>query len=66
MRNMGMTDRVVRLLTAVVIATAWRLGYLDGPAATALGIVALAVLVTSLVGVCPAYLPFHFSTRRRG
>jgi hypothetical protein len=31
-----------------------------------LGIVAVAFLVTSLVGWCPSYLPFGLSTRKAG
>lgn len=64
MKNMGMMDRVVRLAIVAIIAAAYAFGYLDGAVATALGVVAVAFLLTGLVGTCPIYMPFGFSTRR--
>jgi uncharacterized membrane protein YkgB len=63
-KNMGATDRVVRLLVVVVIAVLYYMGQLTGLAATILGIVAVAFLITSIVGWCPGYLPFGVSTRK--
>jgi len=63
-RNMGTIDRVIRLLVVVLIAALYLGGQLSGTAAIVLGIVAVAFLVTSLLGWCPAYLPFGISTRR--
>jgi uncharacterized membrane protein YkgB len=64
-QNMGTIDRVVRLLVVVVIAALFYAGKLSGLAATLLGIVAVAFLITSIVGWCPGYLPFGISTRKR-
>ena len=64
-KNMGTADRVIRLLVVLAIAAAYALGYLSGLWAIILGIVALAFLLTSLVGTCPGYLPFGISTRLR-
>jgi len=64
-RNMGVLDRTIRILAALVIATLLLAGRLTGALAVVLGIVAAAFLVTSLVGWCPAYLPFGLSTRKR-
>jgi ABC-type transport system involved in cytochrome c biogenesis permease component len=61
---MGTIDRVIRLLVVVLIAALYLGGQLSGTAAIVLGIVAVAFLVTSLLGWCPAYLPFGISTRR--
>ncbi len=63
-RNMGTIDRVIRLLVVVLITALYLGGQLSGTAAIVLGIVAVAFLVTSLLGWCPAYLPFGISTRR--
>ena len=63
MKNMGKIDRVLRLIAVAAIAGALATGVLADPLAIVLGIVATAFLVTSLVGVCPAYLPFGLSTR---
>ncbi len=62
--NMGTTDRVIRTLIALVIAVLYFTGAISGTLAILLGIVAIAFLVTSLVGWCPIYLPFGLSTRK--
>ena len=63
-KNMGTIDRVVRLLVVFLIAVLYYMGQLTGLAATILGIVAVAFLITSIVGWCPGYLPFGISTRK--
>jgi Protein of unknown function (DUF2892) len=63
-KNMGTTDRVIRTLIAVAIAVLYFTGTLSGTLAIVLGIVAVAFLVTSLIGWCPSYLPFGLSTRK--
>jgi Protein of unknown function (DUF2892) len=64
-KNMGNLDRALRLIVVVAIATAYLMGMLSGTIAIILGVVAAAFLLTSLVGTCPAYLPFGLSTRGR-
>ena len=63
-KNMGVADRVIRTVIALVIGVLYFTGQIGG----ALGIVLLAVavllLATGLVGVCPGSLPFKFSTRK--
>jgi hypothetical protein len=63
-KNMGSTDRVIRLLIGVAIAVLYFTGTISGTLALVLGIVAIAFLVTSLLGWCPSYLPFGLSTRK--
>ena len=63
-KNMGTIDRVFRLLVVVVIAVLYYLGQLTGLADTILVIVAVAFLVTGIIGWCPGYLPFGISTRK--
>ena len=63
-KNMGTADRVIRTLIAVAIAVLYVTGTISGTLAIVLGIVAVAFLVTSLVGWCPSYLPFGLSTRK--
>lgn len=62
--NMGTTDRIIRLIIAVIIAALYFGGQITGTVAIVLGIVAIAFLVTSLLGWCPVYLPFGLSTRK--
>lgn len=64
-KNMGTADRVIRILVAVAILVLYLTNTISGILAIILGIVAIAFLVTSLVGWCPGYLPFKLSTRKR-
>jgi hypothetical protein len=63
-KNMGTIDRVIRTVIAVVIAVLYFTGQISGTVAIVLGIVAVAFLLTSLVGWCPLYNPFGISTRK--
>jgi hypothetical protein len=65
MKNMGMVDRIVRTAVAVGIAIAYFTGAISGTMAIVLGIVAIAFLLTSLVGMCPIYSLLGTSTCRR-
>ena len=62
-KNMGSVDRTLRLVVVIAIAAAYLLGHISGTVALVLGAVAAVFLLTSLVGTCPAYLPFGLSTR---
>jgi len=64
-KNMGTADRVIRFLIAVVIGLLYFTGKISGTLAIVLEIVAVAFLVTSLVGWCPSYVPFRLSTRKQ-
>jgi phosphate/sulfate permease len=63
MKNMGMTDRIVRaivgigllLLAFLVVTGVWQIVF---------WILAAILLITALIGICPAYLLFHFSTKK--
>lgn len=61
-KNMGNLDRAFRLIVALIIGIAYLMGLLSGTIAIVLAVVAVAFLLTSLVGTCPAYLPFGVST----
>lgn len=63
--NMGTLDRVIRLIIVVIIAALYLAGQLTGIAAIILGIVAVAFLVTGVIGWCPTYVPFGISTRKK-
>jgi len=63
-KNMGTIDRAVRTGLAVVVGVLYFTGQISGIAATVLGIIAVVFVATSLVGTCPAYLPFGLSTRK--
>jgi len=60
--NMGTADRIIRALVFLVIALLYFTGRIGGILAVVLGVVGVVLLLTSLVGVCPGYLPFGIST----
>jgi hypothetical protein len=64
-KNMGTTDRVIRLAVVVLIAILYFTNVISGTLAIILGIVALVFLLTSLVGTCPLYMPFGISTKKK-
>lgn len=64
-QNMGQTDKIIRVTAAVVIAALWYFGVISGTLALILGAVAAIFILTSLIGVCPLYLPFGLSTLRK-
>ncbi len=63
-KNMGMIDRVLRVLLAVVVCVLYYTGYITGTAAIVLGIFAVVFVLTSLVSFCPAYTLIGLSTRK--
>jgi hypothetical protein len=63
-KNMGTADRAIRILIALAIAVLYFTHKISGTLAIVLEIVAIAFIVTSLVGWCPSYVPFGISTRK--
>lgn len=64
-KNMGSADRVVRILVAIVIAGLYLANQISGTTATILLILAAAFVLTSFISLCPLYLPFGISTRKK-
>jgi hypothetical protein len=63
--NEGSADRVIRVVTGIVIlALGWG-GVVDGTLGTVFKIVGFVPLLTGLVGWCPLYAITHLSTRGR-
>jgi len=65
-KNMGIADRVIRTLLAIVVGILYFTGRISGTVAVILGIVAVVFLLTSAIGFCPGYLPFKISTAKKG
>ena len=63
-QNAGRMDRVLRIALGIAMA-AIGLFVLKGTTGTVLGIIGLIPLATGLVGFCPLYLPFKFSTNKQ-
>jgi len=64
-KNMGLVDRVIRILAAVLVLVLYLTHVISGPLAIVLGVIAAVFVVTGFVGVCPAYLPFRLSTLKK-
>ena len=62
-RNMGNVDRAVRFTIGVVMMGIG-FGAMGGGAAIAVGVIGAILLVTSVIGWCPLYIPFRINTRR--
>jgi hypothetical protein len=60
--NMGMIDRVIRTLIALTIAVLFYLEVITGTLGIVLLILGGVFLLTSIVGICPLYLPFGIKT----
>lgn len=63
-KNMGVVDRIIRTILAIVVIVLFATKQITGVAAIILGILAVIFLLTSAVGLCPLYLPFKISTKR--
>lgn len=63
-QNMGMADRIGRVCVgiALVIFGAF---IVTGAIGTVLILLSVPLLLSAIVGFCPAYVPFGISTKRR-
>jgi hypothetical protein len=59
-KNMGKVDKTVRFIAGVVLISLVFIG-----PQTPWGWIGLIPLVTSLIGWCPVYVPFKWSTIKR-
>jgi hypothetical protein len=63
-KNVGIVDRWLRFVPAIVVAALTLGGVIPPIVAIVLGIVAVVLLLTSIVGYCPLYHLFGLSTRK--
>ena len=64
-KNMGIADRLIRSVLALVVIALYFSGHITGTAAIVLGAIAAMFLLTSFIGWCPAYGPLGVSTRKK-
>ncbi|MGD1009755.1 MAG: DUF2892 domain-containing protein [Candidatus Aminicenantales bacterium] len=62
--NMSTLDRILRLIVVAAIAVFFFLGMLTGVAGIVLGVLAVILFLTSVVGVCPVYWIFSTGTKK--
>lgn len=60
MTNVGGADRVIRIVLGLVLITLGLTGVIGW-----WGLIGVVLLATGFMRVCPAYLPFRFSTRKK-
>lgn len=64
-KNIGNTDKLIRLLLALLIAVLYFTNIITGTLAIILGIVALMLVITSLVNFCGLYTLLGINTCKR-
>jgi hypothetical protein len=64
-KNMGSTDRSVRIILAVLFAILYFNRSVTGAWGLVLIVLAGVFLLTSFVSFCPLYLPFGINTGKR-
>jgi hypothetical protein len=64
-KNMGLFDRVGRVIVALVVGVLFLIGGLSTTAAIVLGIIAGVFLLTSAMGSCPLYIPLKINSIRK-
>jgi uncharacterized MAPEG superfamily protein len=64
-KNMGTFDKIVRILIAVAFAVLVLTKVVTGTMSVVLLILAAVFVITSLVSICPLYLPFGLNTGKK-
>ncbi len=64
-KNMGGTDRIIRILIALIISVLFYTGTISGTVGIVLVVLAGVFLLTSFVKFCPLYLPFGINTCKK-
>lgn len=64
-KNMGVADKVIRVIIAAVIALLYYLRVISGTLAIVLMILAIIFIVTSLISFCPLYTLIGINTCKK-
>lgn len=64
-KNIGTVDRIIRLILVLVIASLFFMNIITGTLAIILGIVALALVVTSFMSFCGLYAILGINTCKK-
>ncbi len=64
-KNMGSADRAIRVILAAIVVALYFANIISGTVAIVLLAFSAIFFLTSLIGVCPLYLPFGLSTLRK-
>ncbi len=61
-RNMGVADRAIRVVLALLAAWLFFSGRVGGVPGIVVVVIGAVLLLSSLAGYCPLYVPLHIST----
>jgi len=61
--NIGMIDRVARVIIGIALLVVAFLA-VQGAWQIVLWVIGGILVITALIGFCPLYYPFHFSTKK--
>ncbi len=64
-KNMGLIDKVIRILIAVIVIALYFANVISGILAIILLIFSGIFILTSLLGFCPLYIPFGLNTGKK-
>lgn len=64
-KNMGTTDKAIRILLAIVIGVLYLTNVISGTLAIVLSILAVVFILTSFISFCPLYLPLNINTCKK-
>jgi hypothetical protein len=64
-KNMGIVDRVTRMVIAVIFVSLYASGIIQGTTGIVLIALSIVFVLTSFLGFCPLYLPLGISTVAR-
>ena len=62
--NLSNLDRMIRIVVAALFAYLYFAGIVTGALGIVLAVLALVFMLTAVVGYCPLYTLFRFSTLR--
>lgn len=64
-KNMGSSDRTLRLIVAAIVGILYFTGIVSGVIGIILLVLAIVFVITSFVGFCPLYKPLGINTCKK-
>jgi hypothetical protein len=62
-KNMGLIDRAIRILIAVAVTILFITNVIQGTLGIILVVISGVLVLTSLIGSCPLYMPLRITTK---
>jgi Protein of unknown function (DUF2892) len=63
--NMGSTDKIIRIVLAIVFGLLYATGVVEGLLGIILLVLGAVFILTSAISFCPLYAPFGISTCKK-